>query len=146
MHHLKVSGAVLPLKWLLGIKWLIKGTQRLTADKKSVECILKLCILQIRVHLSTAACRHSMHKHVWILFISAKRNILFFAFYQMFHEVSYPSRKLQLLISVSLRSHPVAIGANVLKTPPSISLHLCFLCLCLGSQQTLWIPVTKGSL
>ena len=44
-------------------KWmhLMKGALRPTADKQSVECIVKLCILQIRVHLSTAACSHSKH-------------------------------------------------------------------------------------
>jgi hypothetical protein len=63
--------------------------------------------------------------------------VSFFPLYQMFHGVSSPSHKLQLLISVSLRSHPAAGCADVLKNPPSVSLHFHFLCPCRGSQQIL---------
>jgi len=38
MQHLKVSGAVRPLKWTLGVKWLIKVVNNLNTSGRNVSC------------------------------------------------------------------------------------------------------------
>lgn len=88
---------------------------------------------------------HFKHCSIWDLCLTARGTVSPFPLYQMFHVVSYPSHRLQLLVSVSLMSRPAARYADVPKSPPSASLHFHFLYPCLGSQQTLWIPRTEGN-
>ena len=38
MQHLEVSGAVRPLKWSLGVKWLISRAKSKCPEKKLLEC------------------------------------------------------------------------------------------------------------
>jgi len=46
MQHLKVSGAVRPLKWSLGVKWLIELLKKRKNVKYVFEFFIKMCIVK----------------------------------------------------------------------------------------------------
>ena len=48
MQHLEVSGAVRPLKWSLGVKWLILQACKKEAKRGSVH----LCLKVVHIHAS----------------------------------------------------------------------------------------------
>ena len=79
MHHLKVSGAVRPLKWSLGVKWLsTEGSVMTDYERNGTGCMKEFLCGKVKRDESADIAgdiRRFLSEHVTLLCKRSSRNV-----------------------------------------------------------------------